>query len=282
MQPPPPPPPPTPSRGKLQLQSAPNAATRDATTQTYISNPPTGNYRIRWRGKTTEEMPIALILKKTETGELGMLTQIEVNARWLTIRNFLAEHQHSEKERIATATREAEEERSRQIATARRDAEEERSRHMAETVRAAAEQKRVAEENAGERARQHELESEKSRAQPTTQQGTTFCRYCGNQILATAAMCMKCGSPIGSLQNGMSNNNSTVTQKSRTAYVLLALFLGGLGMHNFYAGYFGRGITQLLICIFLGWLIFPIVILFIWILIEVFTVKQDPNGQPFN
>lgn len=262
-----PPPPPSPARGKLTLHTASKAATNADATHSSIANPPSGNYRIRWRGKISEEMPISTILKKTETGEFGMLSQIQINDQWLTIRDFLAEHEHSEKARVATAIR---------------DAEEERSRHMAEAVRAAAEQKRLAEENAAERARQHELESENSRAQPTTQQGTAFCRYCGNQILTTAAMCMKCGSPIGSLQNGTTNSNSAVTRKSKTAYVLLALFFGYLGMHNFYAGYFGRGIAQFLICILLGWLIYPIAILFIWNIIEILAVKQDSNGNSFN
>lgn len=29
------------------------------------------------------------------------------------------------------------------------------------------------------------------------------------------------------------------TPKSRLAYILMGLFLGGLGVHNFYAGYNG-------------------------------------------
>ena len=258
--PPPPPPPRTPARGKLQLRIAPNAATNDAATQSFDPNPPSGNYRVRWRGKITDEMPISLILRKTENGELGMLTQIEVNARWLTIRDFLAGHEQSEKERIATANREA---------------EVERARRKEEAVRDAAEKKRLADENAAELARQHELEIERARAPIAAQQGTAFCRFCGNQILVTAAMCMKCGSPIG-------NHNSAATRKSRTVYVLLALFFGPLGIHNFYAEYYGRGAAQLLICIFFGWLILPILILWIWNLFEIFAVKQDPNGNPFN
>ena len=35
--------------------------------------------------------------------------------------------------------------------------------------------------------------------------------------------------------------------KSRLAYILLALFLGTLGVHNFYAGRTGAGVAQLLI-----------------------------------
>ena len=42
-----------------------------------------------------------------------------------------------------------------------------------------------------------------------------------------------------------------VAAKSRVSYILLALFLGGLGMHDFYAGYTGKGFLKILIS-FLG------------------------------
>ncbi len=37
--------------------------------------------------------------------------------------------------------------------------------------------------------------------------------------------------------------------KSRVAAGLLAIFLAGLGIHNFYLGYTGKGLTQLLISV---------------------------------
>ncbi len=61
-------------------------------------------------------------------------------------------------------------------------------------------------------------------------------------------------------------------QKSRTTYQILALLFGGLGIHNFYAGYTGRGIAQLLLC-WTG-------ISSIWALIEVFVVSKDAKGVP--
>lgn len=71
-------------------------------------------------------------------------------------------------------------------------------------------------------------------------------------------------------------------QKSRVAYVLLGLFLGVLGIHNFYAGFSGRGIAQLLICLLAGWLVVPIFALWIWNLVEIITVTADAQGVPFN
>lgn len=68
--------------------------------------------------------------------------------------------------------------------------------------------------------------------------------------------------------------------KSRVAYILLALFLGGLGIHNFYAGYVGRGVAQLLISLLsiglLAW------VSGIWALVECFVIKQDAKGVEFS
>ncbi len=67
--------------------------------------------------------------------------------------------------------------------------------------------------------------------------------------------------------------------KSRVSYILLGIFLGGLGIHNFYAGYSGRGIAQLLIILFLGWMIIPIFFIWTWVIIEIIVVKSDAYGM---
>ena len=78
------------------------------------------------------------------------------------------------------------------------------------------------------------------------------------------------------------DTQSSGTPKSRLAYILLALFFGGLGIHNFYAGYTGKGITQLLLCVLLFWLVIPLIIVGLWVLIEIITVTKDAKGIPFN
>jgi len=72
--------------------------------------------------------------------------------------------------------------------------------------------------------------------------------------------------------------SGTVLNKSRTAYILLGIFLGVFGIHNFYAGYQGKGIAQLLITV----LSFGILgfIPWIWSIIEVITVDRDFYGNP--
>lgn len=67
--------------------------------------------------------------------------------------------------------------------------------------------------------------------------------------------------------------------KSRVTFVLLGLFLGCLGIHNFYAGYSGKGVAQLLITIFLGWVFgLGIFITGVWALIEIIVVSNDAQG----
>jgi TM2 domain-containing membrane protein YozV len=70
-----------------------------------------------------------------------------------------------------------------------------------------------------------------------------------------------------------------VMPKSRVTFVLLGLFLGCLGIHNFYAGYSGKGVAQLLITVLLGWLFgLGIFITGIWAIIEIIAVSKDAQG----
>jgi TM2 domain-containing membrane protein YozV len=67
--------------------------------------------------------------------------------------------------------------------------------------------------------------------------------------------------------------------KDRVAYVLLAVFLGNLGIHNFFAGYTSRAVAQLLICLLtcgIGG-----IATWIWAIVEACTVTQDAKGVRF-
>lgn len=72
-------------------------------------------------------------------------------------------------------------------------------------------------------------------------------------------------------------------KKSRIGAGLLGIFLGCFGVHNFYLGYTGKAVAQLLItCLSFGLLSF---ISYIWgfiegILILVGTIDKDANGNP--
>lgn len=66
--------------------------------------------------------------------------------------------------------------------------------------------------------------------------------------------------------------------KNRLAYILLGLFLGHLGIHNFYAGRTGTAVTQLLLMLFLFWTVVVPVGIFVWVIVEICTVKKDARG----
>ena len=69
-------------------------------------------------------------------------------------------------------------------------------------------------------------------------------------------------------------------QKSKMAAGLLGIFLGGLGIHNFYLGYTGKAIAQLLISLLsLGFLA---IISGIWGLIEGILILTAQPGTPWS
>ena len=66
--------------------------------------------------------------------------------------------------------------------------------------------------------------------------------------------------------------------KNRGVFIILGLLFGMLGFHNFYAGYYVRGLIQLLITVLTGWLIIPLLVLAPCVVLELFLVKKDANG----
>lgn len=102
--------------------------------------------------------------------------------------------------------------------------------------------------------------------------GNTYCHNCGSQTAPGAQVCMRCGHTLTNI------NCSPEDQKSKLAAGLLGIFLGGLGIHNFYLGYTGKAIAQIVLscCFGLG---------AIWgfiegILILTGNINKDANGNP--
>ena len=115
----------------------------------------------------------------------------------------------------------------------------------------------------------------------------TFCSNCGNKIENNENFCPKCGKK---LTEDNSNNNNNIgynnDSKSKIAAGLLGIFLGSLGVHNFYLGYTNKAVTQLLVTL-LGSLACGIgpIIGGIWGLVEGIqiltgTITTDANGNP--
>jgi TM2 domain-containing membrane protein YozV len=118
------------------------------------------------------------------------------------------------------------------------------------------------------------------------------CPECKTQVSDRAVSCPSCGCPIGgSVQsNSIQEVHIVAPPKSRGTHQVLALFLGQLGVHNFYAGYTTRGAIKLmLLSLFLmldistrfysAFFIIALVINAIWALVELFSVTEDATGK---
>lgn len=69
---------------------------------------------------------------------------------------------------------------------------------------------------------------------------------------------------------------------NKTAYALLAFFLGQLGIHHFYAGDSARGLKYLLLSTLLCWTFFVPVVLWIKAIIQAVNVLNMPGDENGN
>lgn len=88
-----------------------------------------------------------------------------------------------------------------------------------------------------------------------------FCKNCGTEIPEGAGFCPSCGTPAGADAPKTAGEPAQPTQqpaqptppaanrKSKIAAGLLGIFLGSLGIHNFYLGFNKRGLLQLLLSV---------------------------------
>jgi len=116
-----------------------------------------------------------------------------------------------------------------------------------------------------------------------------FCTNCGTQMEDNQTKCMNCGKEVGGTttsseaQSQTTNTSTTYQPKSRIAAGVLGLFLGAFGVHNFYLGYTGKAIAQLLLTLLsCGLLSF---VSGIWSFIEAIlilcgSINVDGQGHP--
>lgn len=73
--------------------------------------------------------------------------------------------------------------------------------------------------------------------------GNKYCPNCGKEIVPGAAVCTNCGFALAqSTPNAVAGG-----QKEKLIAGLLGIFLGSLGIHNFYLGFNKRALIQLLV-----------------------------------
>ena len=129
------------------------------------------------------------------------------------------------------------------------------------------------------------------------------CEYCDNPVPTGAIRCPSCGAAIKVINENLSlatvkevvpqevkqdhgltsgpsyNPYLFLSRKSRIVYIVLALVFGEIGVHNFYAGFIGRGVAQLLITVLSFGLLFWVS--WIWAVIEICAIDHDGRGVPF-
>jgi len=132
-----------------------------------------------------------------------------------------------------------------------------------------------------------------------------YCKHCGNPLDPAAVVCVKCGAPRGQGANFCQNCAAPSQpgavvcttcgaalsqpiqgqQKSKMAGGLLGIFLGALGVHNFYLGFTGKAVAQLLISVLSLGFLAPVS--GVWGLIEGImiltgSIKADAKGVPLS
>lgn len=109
-----------------------------------------------------------------------------------------------------------------------------------------------------------------------------FCTNCGAELNEEQDICLKCGVKVNK-NSGGGNVNRDPNAKSKMAAGLLGIFLGAIGVHNFYLGYTGKAVAQLLITVLSCGILS--VVSAVWGLIEGImilsgSINTDANGNP--
>ena len=128
-----------------------------------------------------------------------------------------------------------------------------------------------------------------------------YCKQCGKPIDDGQDLCEDCKATNANqntannqqysqpqnnnvnYNNYNNNNNNNPNGKSKIAAGLLGIFLGAFGVHNFYLGYTGKAVAQLLITILsCGFLAFASSLwgLIEGILILTGSINTDAQGNP--
>ncbi len=118
------------------------------------------------------------------------------------------------------------------------------------------------------------------------------CTECGRVVRVGDVYCPACGKFINDgkhkrpeetdIQEPLEVVSATRVRSghSRIIASILAFFLGGLGVHNFYLGFTGRGVIQLLLTVLLSWVTCGASLLaaYIWAFVEGVLILVGADG----
>lgn len=101
--------------------------------------------------------------------------------------------------------------------------------------------------------------------------GSTFCENCGQTVAEGSDVCLNCGVAV------KKGGAGDLAGKDKTMILILSIFLGGIGVHNFIMGEAKKGILKIVGCLCTGGLLS--VVLQIIDIIKICTDKYevDPN-----
>lgn len=107
--------------------------------------------------------------------------------------------------------------------------------------------------------------------------GNSYCPHCGKETAPVAAVCLSCGCSLA-------NTNAVESAKSKLVAGLLGIFLGSLGIHDFYLGNTNKAIIHILLAtvgalVFIGPVISGIWGLVDGIFILTGKISVDANGN---
>ena len=71
--------------------------------------------------------------------------------------------------------------------------------------------------------------------------GNAFCANCGQPVDANASVCLSCGVEVKK-----AGAEGDLAGKDKIVIILVCLFLGGLGIHNFMMGETKKGVAKII------------------------------------
>lgn len=79
-----------------------------------------------------------------------------------------------------------------------------------------------------------------------------YCKNCGAEVEPQQAICTKCGYSINDEKQLETSNQ--IGGQDKTVIILVAVFIGTLGVHNFMMGETKKGVFKLILSLVGGWL----------------------------